>query len=252
MAAQELPNLLVWVRFLGILLASNWRAMKVVLGFHYRGDKYREPIFKQIRPVLEGYDLWDDIIECDSGHIPYNRSASRNLVVKQAIDRSADVVVVCDADSLPEREPLEKSIYAATTADGIFTPFDRVHQLSASFVRNLPHNILRMRPFNTYGPSFGGCYVTTPDNWIRAGGMDERICGWGYEDQIFLVAAKTFLSGHQLHPGNLLTFEHPRQHEINFRRANSELRDLYNENCGNKEKIRELQAGSNDWRVKSA
>lgn len=221
--------------------------MKVVLGFHFRGDRFRDPIYQQIRPILEDYDLWDDIIECDSGHIPYNRSASRNLVVKEAIDRSADVVVVCDADSLPEKEPIEKSIYAASSDGGLWTPFDKVHQFSASFVRNLPYNILRLRPFNTYGPSFGGCYVATPPDWVGVGGMDERIQGWGYEDQIFLVAARTFLSGHNMYPGNLLTFEHPRQHDTDFRRANSELRDLYNENCGNKEKIRELQAGSNEW-----
>lgn len=223
--------------------------MKVVLGFHFRGDNgLRDEIFKRLRPMVEGLYGFSASYDCDSGHTIYNRAASRNLVVRRALELEADVVVVCDADSIPERQPLERTIQSAFSDGGIWTPFDRVNQLSAFFIRRKTLRPEKLGAFHTYGPSFGGCYVARPSEWVRIGGMDERIEGWGYEDQIFLVAARTWALGHQFHSGTLYTFEHPRWVSAEKQAQNAYLRDRYNENCGNQEKIRELQAGSNHFR----
>jgi hypothetical protein len=221
--------------------------MNVALGFHFRDDGERGKIFEAIRERVESLYPFDEVLIVDSGHQPYNRAASRNLIVKRAIE--SDVVVVCDADSIPEEKPLREAIDGAYGSSLFHIPFQTVRVLSSSRVRRLPDNLKSVREIYRYGPSFGGCYVVRPQLWWDVGGMDERIVGWGYEDEIFLVATTTFSGKYVSHPGNLYTFNHSRGPDLDSRPPNGALRDSYNENIGNKEKIREIQRFSNDWNL---
>lgn len=224
--------------------------MKVILGFHFRDDGHRGLIFDIVRERVRQLFRFDDIFVYDSGHDPYSRSASRNLVIKRALEVSADVVVVCDADSIPEEQPLKEAINGAFQSSLFHVPFTTVRVLSPARLGRLPERLEYVRPIYSYGPSFGGCYVTRPQLWVDVGGMDERIVGWGYEDEIFLVATTTFSGQHVSHTGNLYTFNHSRGSYLSALSSNGALRDSYNENIGNKEKIRVLQRGSNDWNMR--
>jgi hypothetical protein len=221
--------------------------MKVVLGFHFRGDSLREKIFERVKPIVRSLSLFSDVYDCDSGHAIYNRSASRNLVVKKALELGADVVVICDADSVPEQRPLEEAINECMVTGKLHVPFNTVKLLSPSHLNRKTIELSRLRAISSYGPSCGGVYVVRPQRWVEAGGMDERIVGWGYEDEIFLVSTTTFLGRYVSHPGNLYTFNHARRVLTDSVTTNSVLRDLYNKNIGNPTKIREIQRGSNDF-----
>lgn len=130
----------------------------------------------------------------------FNRAAVRNEIADRFSD--ADVLVICDSDSLPEAMPLWQAIEAAKIDGKVHFPFDIVRVLDPE-----DHEAY------TYGPSAGGCYVLRPDVWRRLGGMDERLGSWGTDDRSFLVAIDTFIGRPVHHSGALTCFWHERDEE---------------------------------------
>ncbi len=222
--------------------------MKVVLGFPYRGThRWREEIFSIVkREVTEMYP-WDGVIVEDSGHDQFNRSATRNLIVELAHYQGADVVVICDADSIPEAYNLEVAIRRAYERSEMVVPFDWVKVIAYKSVFRSYTPYKQAMEIRTYGPSCGGIFVCKPSTWAYVGGMDERIVGWGYEDQIFLVALHTFLKGYTSLQGILYNFEHPRGTDYIPDAPNAELRDKYHKVFKNQALVRSLSVGSNDF-----
>lgn len=222
--------------------------MKVLLGFHFRDDGIRRgEIFRRIRPIVEGLYPWSDVWVRDSGHDPYSRAASRNLIVREAEKSGFDVVVINDADSIPQSEALETAISRAYHNREIVVPFDNVHVLAVNnfFVR--PDRYETFRPLYKYGTSFGGVYVTTPQTWAYVGGMDERVIGWGFEDQIILSAVHTFLHGPVYVPGILFNVNHPRDTSSLKIESNDRLIREYHAAQGKIDEFRALQLGSNAY-----
>lgn len=222
--------------------------MKVVLGFLYRAEqRVREEIFHIVQPKVTELYPWDGVIVEDSGHAPFNRSATRNLIVKKAQAMGADVVVVCDADSIPEPYQLKMAIDQAYHTGGMYIPFNKVTVIPHKGVFRSYQDYRSVNELYSYGPSCGGIFVCRPSTWAYVGGMDERIEGWGYEDQIFIVALKTFLGGYTCIDGLLYNFMHPRGYD-NFNGAqNAELRDKYHSVINKPAEVRRLQVGSNDF-----
>lgn len=218
--------------------------MKVLLAFPWRGDKERTPIFEVVKPAVRALYPFDGAITTDSLHKPFNRAASRNLAVVHALRLHYDVIVLCDADSIPEQEPLERAIDAAYTTGGLHVPFDVVRVLSRKSLHN--GRDWDSRPvLYSYGPSCGGIYIIRPSEWVQAGGMDERITGWGYEDQIFLVAVNTFLGGYTNYPGQLFNINHGRGPELESVQSNRGLVDDYHAAQYDQTAVRRLSVGSN-------
>ena len=131
------------------------------------------------------------VILADSGHEPFNRSASRNLGVRTA--DPGELVVVCDADTLPD--PLGLATAIRRAYDGrLHYPFAVVNYLSEAGTLNVlrgnqpnPEQIERSIP-----SAQGGIMVMRASAWLEAGGMDERFTGWGYEDSAWYAkVAKT-------------------------------------------------------------
>lgn len=223
--------------------------MRVLLGFHFRNDPtgVRGSIFDRVRPIVESLYQWDGTIIGDSGHTPYNRAASRNAIVRMAEEKEADVVAIFDCDSIPEREPLRAAISAAYNNRKIICPFTRVKVLAANSFLPKPSKYQRFKPVYEYGESYGGVYVTSPATWRYVGGMDERIVGWGYEDQIILSAAKTFLGGPSFVYGTLWNINHTRDMDSLKHDGNNALIRQYHAVEGNAAEFRAIQAGSNDF-----
>lgn len=190
--------------------------MKVVLAIPFRDDaEYtRSPAFQVVRDqVSKLTDFWK-VITVDSGHEPFNRAATRNMAVRQAEAAGADVVVLCDADSIPQRDPLRQAIIDASTDGLIHYPFNEVWEMVPKAIhlirvgRNL--NQLRNRAYNRYGPSQGGCWVVSPATWWSAGGQEERFSGWGCEDRAMIAAANTLVGRSVQHEGVLMCLYHHR------------------------------------------
>src|SRR5690606_21460484 len=117
-----------------------------------------------------------DLIPVDTPHVPFNAAACRNEGVRQA--GHTDVVVISDADVIPDPDALNAAIRAA--GDG------RIHMPYTTF-KSLDKDTPRLvveggthTPQSTKSAT-GGTYVATPAGWWAAGGMDDRFRGWGCE-----------------------------------------------------------------------
>lgn len=194
----------------GVLSTVN-----VVVGFPWRPTTDRLPGFEIVCNWYEAV-LPDAVqLPCDSGHEPFNRSASRNEVVRQAEQYNADIVVVSDADTIPTPAGLRAAIDAAIDG-GMHYPFDKYLYAGSD---------------NPPGGNTGGIYVCRPDVWWAFGGMDERFSGWGGEDDAAHAAAECLIGKPVEHPGYAVSLWHDaacRDLGSPRWRPNSELSMRYN------------------------
>ena len=100
--------------------------MRVMLGVHGRGEHYDRLLRGKVLPELGEMYPWDEIERADSNHTPYNRAASRNVLAQDALDGGFDVMVVGDADSIPDPQPLKDAIQGAYEDGLVHIPFDTV------------------------------------------------------------------------------------------------------------------------------
>lgn len=185
--------------------------MSVALIFPWRPTDDRLEAWELTKSVVSGLYPFDLVATVDSGHDKFNRSASRNVGAVLAESVGAEVVVICDADSIPYRDPLVAAINGAS--DGlIHFPFDEAWyvQRKAIFrIRNgysQPHQ-LRDRIIAACS-SEGGVWVCKPETWFKAGGQDPRLAGWGCDDRAFIAASRTLVGMPVKHPGKLICLPH--------------------------------------------
>ena len=149
---------------------SRVRAMEAV------ADWYLE----EIRDVdLQFVDSEDEI---------FNLSRARNRGVASVTDPD-EVVVINDADTIPQREPLLAAIAEAAHSGRVHLPYTQYHWLGASGSAQFAAGIdLPDCDFELITGACSGVYVTTPRTWAAHGGQDERFRGWGYEDAAWYLA----------------------------------------------------------------
>lgn len=144
----------------------------------------------------------------------FSRARARNMAVEKAGD---GIVVLADADILPCGRALLAAVKAARRG-GMHLPYDYYRSLNrASTLKfyantNLDPVSLPM-DYDSY-TSTAGIIVIRCDEWHRAGGMDERIRGWGWEDTAFACAARVMLGEVTRHKGTINHLWHPFAGEI--------------------------------------
>jgi hypothetical protein len=90
----------------------------------------------------------------------------------------------------------------------------------------------------------GGVLVTRPDAWWKAGGMDERFLGWGFEDAAYRTAADALLGPTVRHEGTIAHLWHPPESNLGSPEhvANGHLCQRYVDAAGHPDVIRGLIA----------
>lgn len=218
--------------------------MRVAVVIPWRGGQPdREAHHKTVRAHLRKLlpDAWH--IDADSGQQLFSRAGSRNHGVRLAQDVDADVIVLCDADTLPEAEPLQAAIDSAH--DGLLhLPYVHFRGLSQNGTR-LYLDGTKPEACETelaHDWATGGCLVLTPDAWWRAGGMDERMVGYGFEDTAFRIAADALLGPTVKHSGIIWHLWHEKQMGLGSpeHTANGHLAARYVAAEGNAEAVREI------------
>jgi hypothetical protein len=134
-----------------------------------------------------------DIRTIDSDDAVFNLAQCRNIGIR-AIENPDQVVVINDADTLPEFPALLAAIEAAATSGVVQLPYTAYHWLgapgTAQFSAGTP---LGECDFELVRGACSGVYVTTPATWWSHGGQDERFRGWGFEDAAWYLAHSTIL-----------------------------------------------------------
>jgi len=138
----------------------------------------------------------------------FNLAACRNLGIASVADPH-EVVVINDADTLPQVDALRAAVAAAS--DGlVHLPYTEYHWLGATGTAQYAGGTpLDACDFELVRGACSGVYVTTPATWAAHGGQDERFRGWGFEDAAWFRAHSTLLGREpQRHEGRVYALHH--------------------------------------------
>lgn len=168
------------------------------------------------RAFLETIRAWARLgyhpITVDSGHTRFNLAASRNAGVSDATCRGTNVVVIADADTFPQREPLEHAIDAASRTGTVQLPYTQYRSLGLKGTRMLGQGMPpELCPYIPVEGACSGVFVTTPETWWSIGGMDERFTTWAPEDYAFRLAHETLIGPLGRHDGAVFALHHQDQ-----------------------------------------
>lgn len=182
-------------------------------------------------------------IDADSGHEPFSRAGSRNRGVRLAQDVGCEVIVINDADTLVEERPLLDAIEACT--DGVMhLPYTRYRSLTRSGLAQYRADkpLLDCEVDHDHEWATGGVIVIQADAWWRAGGMDERMVGWGFEDSAYRVAADALLGPTVRHQGVIHHLWHRPEWNLGSAEynANAERMQRYVQAEGNAEAVKDV------------
>jgi len=226
--------------------------VKVALGIPYwdSGDEDRRKNIEWLEPYV---DSLYPFIRLLSGRRPTNRGQARNFLVEMAADAGCDVIVLCDADTFPEKGALLNAIMGAQTHGGLHFAYDKFVALNPTGTRMLhmgmavdERNGHGFRPIDYVHSSadggLGGVMAVRPDEWLAIGGSPE-LTGWGFEDVIYAVKSRTLIRPNTHHQGYIYHLWHPtecrvgsEQYEINIAICKE-----YERADGNRDAILELE-----------
>jgi len=154
-----------------------------------------------------------DVIDVDSGHERFNLAASRNTGVRESQLRDVDVVILGDADTIPEAGPLAAAVRAADTDHRVHLPYGSYHSLTARGQRQHETGtpLADCDHADLSALACSGVYVTSASTWWALGGMDERFACWAPEDYAFRLAHETLLGPLVRHEGTVYALPHADQ-----------------------------------------
>jgi glycosyltransferase involved in cell wall biosynthesis len=180
--------------------------MRVALGIPFWGnDPDRLKAYSYVVDRLLKAYPFDEFYNLPPGL--HGRGASRNWIARAA--SGCDVVVLCDADTIPEPDALRSAIYGAMTHGGQHFAYDSYQYLSKYGTELWYTGHDHREHLDMEGPgSYGGVFAMRPEEYWFAGGMPE-LEGWGFEDIIFAIQTRTFLRDAKWHPGSITHLWHP-------------------------------------------
>ena len=183
-----------------------------------------------------------NILTIDSADEVFNLARCRNLGMRTITDQN-DVVVVNDADTIPQAGPLREAIAEAKHSGVVHLPYTAYHWLGATGTAEYTAGIRADDcDFTLVKGACSGVYVTTPATWWSHNGQDERFRGWGFEDAAWFVAHKTLLGEEpRRHEGSVFALHHePQLREGEQYDANAALMDQYRGNAADADAMRDF------------
>lgn len=185
--------------------------MRILIGVPWRpGSPERVRNFRTVVAHLKAMLPEADVEAFDTEHVVFNRAAARNAAARFAVEYRYDALVINDADTLVELEPLGAALQGCR--DGrMHLPYTHFRSLtnrgthlfySGRWVGDCPAD-------HEHEWATGGVMVCQPQSWLRAGGMDERFRGWGFEDTAARLCWDAILGETARHRGVITHLWHP-------------------------------------------
>lgn len=144
----------------------------------------------------------------DTDDEPFVLAACRNRAIREA--PAGAVVVINDADTLPEAAPLRAAIAAAAGSPFVHLPYTEYRWLGAHGSAQVADGVpLDECDHTVIDGACSGVYVATAAAWASHGGQDEGFRGWGFEDAAWRLAHITLLGAPPVrHPGRVFALHH--------------------------------------------
>jgi hypothetical protein len=197
----------------GKLKVSRVGEMKLGIVIPWRETPSRLEPFNYVLDWYKNNFSDAEIILTDTDGEVWEPSKARNLGVKKAQDLGCDVIVVGDADSIPQLHALNEAIEQCQEDNLIHNPFYLYKHLNYQSTQDYYSGLSIMSCFgHIYNDSVGGIWVCKPEVWWELGGMDEKFLQWGPEDRAFDVAHQIIKGTSFIkHEGWLISLAHERQ-----------------------------------------
>jgi len=209
----------------------------------WRPAASRVPAFEFLRAWYAEHLPEFSVRTLDTDDDVFVLSACRNRGIGAAgLD---EVVVVNDADTLPEPEALRAAVAAARTSGRVHLPYTEYRWLGADGTAQLRAGADAVDcDFVLVNGACSGVYVTTPRTWQAHGGQDERFRGWGFEDAAWYLAHETLLGAPPVrHEGRVYAMHHVAEVRAGTRYdANAALMDRYRAAAGDRVAMAQLVA----------
>jgi hypothetical protein len=189
--------------------------MKIAVVIPWRPTESRLPLKNYLESWYKKNIPEAEIFYSDSGHTPFNLSASRNMGARLAKD--FDIIIHNDADTVPSIEPLREGIRQTYETGYFCNPYSEYMLLD---FKNTNRVIVRRRSIDNVvaGKVDGACsgiVITTYKTWKSIGGFDEKFIGWGFEDVAVAVAHGTIMEhGFLTIPGKAFAMSHEIQERV--------------------------------------
>ncbi|QIG38746.1 hypothetical protein G5T42_03965 [Microbacterium sp. 4R-513] len=186
--------------------------------------------------ALRTIDTDDDI---------FSLAACRNRGIASA--DPDQVVVVADADTVPEPTALREAVSAARTSGRVHLPYTEYRWLGRTGDAQLRSGLAAEEcDHELVVGACSGVYVTTPRTWARHGGQDERFRGWGFEDAAWYIAHETLLGAPPVrHEGRVYALHHQGEVRAGTQYdANAALMERYRSAGGDVLAMSQLVAGA--------
>ncbi len=183
-----------------------------------------------------------DIRTVDSEDEVFNLARCRNLGIG-LVGNPDQVVIINDADTIPERDALIAAVHGAATSGRVHLPYDEYRWLGAGGTAQVDAGVpLDEADFAPVPGACSGVYVTTPATWWSHGGQDETFRGWGFEDAAWYVAHGTLLGEAPVrHPGRVYALHHEAAERVGEQYdANARLMDEYRAAASDPAAMRQL------------
>ncbi len=190
----------------------------------------------------------------DTDDEPFALARIRNLAVSNLGDLD-QAIVISDADTFPEPEPLRSALAAAADTGRVQLPYTDYHWLgpegTAQFAAGTaPQDC----DYEFVHRACSGVYVTTRRTWEAHGGQDERFRGWGFEDAAWYLAHETLLGEPpQRHEGRVYALNHAVETRAGDQyERNAQLMQRYRDAAGDASAMAALVAEGQSARAANA
>lgn len=216
--------------------------MTLVVLIPWRPQPSRVAAFEAVSEWYRAHVPDVEIRAIDSPDTVFNLSRCRNIGIAGVTDPS-QVVVINDADTLPELEALKSAIAAARTSGLVQLPYTEYHWLGAAgTAQYAAGTALADCDFELVRGACSGIYVTTPATWWAHGGQDEIFRGWGFEDAAWYLAHSALLgTAPQRHTGRVFALHHEAQLRTGVQyEANAARMESYRTAAGDPDAMRRL------------
>jgi hypothetical protein len=191
--------------------------LKIAVVIPWREQPSRIPGYNEVRKWYAENLPEAKVYTCDHPSEVWLMSASRNDGVRAAEADGADVIIMSDADTIPEKSALMKAVEGAYQDNLMHLPYTEYRALLANgnemyFKGQRP---LGRAPRKLVKGACSGVNVFTPATWWSLGGNDEKFKQWGYEDTAMLRAHYVIKgTDYVRHKGIVYSFNHKEQPKV--------------------------------------
>lgn len=181
------------------------------------------------------------VVLVDTDDEVFNLSGCRNKAVKES---KADVVIISDADTVPESTSLTVAIKRAHKTNLTTLPYKEYRSLGKTGSDQvLSGKRLNECDYYWVEKACSGVFVTTKRAWAKHYGQDENFKGWGCEDAAWEITQRTLCGEIPRVNGKVYALTHVSADKEGEETKNNFGRIyLYEQADGNKEAILRLVA----------